>query len=260
MKNRLFITIWIIIVSLIASPLIAENTIIEAEFFLNNDPGEGNGTYLNTDSNTFQKNITLPNVSYGNNTIYVRAKDSLGRWGKAYPANFTVVEKLPPVQNTYDMSIIAAEYFIDNDPGQGKGIAIQAIDGSFNDKVEQFSIEDIPVNHLSLGNHTLFVRGKNQLNIWGPTKQIQFKRIEKNPPIQNEYQMSITAAEYFIDTDPGQGNGIPIHAMDDSFDSKIENFEISDIAVSHLPLGTHTVFVRGKNQLNIWGQTKQYTF
>ncbi|KPA16619.1 conserved hypothetical protein, secreted [Candidatus Magnetomorum sp. HK-1] len=260
MKHRLFITIWIIIVSLIASPLIAEHTIIEAEYFFNNDPGEGNGTYLNTDSNTFQKNITLPNVSYGNNTIYVRAKDSLGRWGKAYPANFIVVEKLPPVQNTYDMSIIAAEYFIDNDPGQGKGIAIQAIDGFFNDKIEQFAIDNISVNHLSLGKHTLFVRGKSHLGFWGPTKNIQFKRIEKNPPIQNEYQMSITAAEYFIDTDPGQGNGIPIIALDGNFDSKIENFEISNIAVSHLPLGTHTVFVRGKNQLNIWGPTKQYPF
>jgi hypothetical protein len=260
MKNSLFITIWIIIVSLLPASLIAENTIIEAEYFFNNDPGEGNGTYLNTDSNTFQKNMTLPNLPYGNNTVYVRAKDSLGRWGKAYPRNFTVVEKLPPVQNTYDMSIIAAEYFIDNDPGQGNGIAIQSTDGSFNDKIENFDIEDIPVNQLSLGNHTLFVRGKSQLGIWGPTKKIQFTKVEKNPPIQNEYHMSIISAEYFIDTDPDQGNGIPINALDGNFDSKIENFAIDNIPVNYLSLGNHTLFVRGKSQLGIWGPTKKIQF
>jgi hypothetical protein len=260
MKNSLFITIWIIIVSLVPASLIAETTIIEAEYFFNNDPGEGNGTYLNTDNNTFQKNTTIPNLPYGNNTIYVRAKDSLGRWGKAYPRNFTVVEKLPPIQNTYDMSVIAAEYFIDNDPGQGNGIAIQSTDGSFNDKIENFSIDNIAVNQLSLGNHTLFVRGKSQLGIWGPTKKVQFTRVEKNPPIQNEYQMSIFAAEYFIDTDPGQGNGTPLNAQDGNFDSKIENFSINNIPVNQVSLGNHTLFVRGKSQLGIWGPTKKIQF
>ena len=117
------------------------------------------------------------------------------------------IASLIPAYLFAENNIIAAEYFIDNDPEQGNGIAIQATDGSLNDKIEHFSIENIPVNDLSLGNHTLFVRGKSQLGIWGPTKKIQFNIVEKNPPIQNEYQMSIIAAEYFIDTDPGQGNG-----------------------------------------------------
>ena len=63
------------------------------------------------------------------------------------------------------------------------GIAIRATDGSFNDKIVNFSIDNIPVNHLSLGNHTLFVRGKSQLETWGQTEKIQFSRVEKNPPL-----------------------------------------------------------------------------
>ncbi|ETR67638.1 MAG: hypothetical protein OMM_05036 [Candidatus Magnetoglobus multicellularis str. Araruama] len=191
---------------------------------------------------------------------FISGKSQLGTWGPTKKIQFNIVEKNPPIQNEYHMSIIAAEYFVDNDPGQGNGIPINAHDGNFDSKIENFAIDDIAVNQLSLGTHTLFVRGKNQLGIWGPTKQYPFQRIEKNPPIQETYHMTITDAEYFIDTDPGEGNGMPVLATDSSFDDKIEPFSLSGIAVNHLIPGNHTLFVRGKDNFGRWGKPKAFQF
>ncbi len=65
---------------------------------------------------------------------------------------------------------------------------------------------------------------------------------------------NIAAAEYFIDTDPGQGLGTAMSASDTTFDSATENVTAS-VDVSSLADGTYTLYVRGQDSEGNWGAT-----
>ncbi|MCH8007494.1 MAG: WxL domain-containing protein [Chloroflexi bacterium] len=65
---------------------------------------------------------------------------------------------------------------------------------------------------------------------------------------------NIAAAEYFIDADPGEGNGTAMAAADASFNSATENVTAS-VDVSGLADGGYTLFVRGVDSEGNWGAT-----
>src|ERR1039458_9885149 len=60
----------------------------------------------------------------------------------------------------------------------------------------------------------------------------------------------VMAAEYFWDTDPGQGNGNPMIATNGSFN---QAFEVISQAASGLTTGTHTLNVRAEDSTGRWG-------
>ena len=60
------------------------------------------------------------------------------------------------------------------------------------------------------------------------------------PPLQ--------AAEYFVDTDPGEGNGTAFQAQDGAFDSEVESILPKDLNVTGLSVGPHLVGVRYQGQ------------
>jgi len=65
-----------------------------------------------------------------------------------------------------------AEYYIDNDPGQGKGIPMNAVDGYYdavNGNWESI-IANLDTNGLSDGNHTIYVRGMDIGKQWSAPK------------------------------------------------------------------------------------------
>ena len=92
--------------------------------------------------------------------------------------------------------IVEAEYFIDTDPGVGNGTSIsmsgEVIDSDFA----------IPTTSLSEGIHKLYVR---TLGIDGNWSLYANEVFYINPVQVNS--ANITSAEYFVDTDPGVGNG-----------------------------------------------------
>src|SRR5262245_55343284 len=64
-------------------------------------------------------------------------------------------------------------------------------------------------------------------------------------------QLGVINAEYFWDSDPGQGSGTAMTADDGSFNSALETVIAS---TSSLPAtGTHTFNVRVKDEDNSWG-------
>lgn len=66
-------------------------------------------------------------------------------------------------------------------------------------------------------------------------------------------QVTITQAEYFWDTDPGQGNATAISAADGNFNSAFEKIAASGI---NLPsVGLHKFNIRFKDNQNLWGST-----
>lgn len=142
-------------------------------------------------------------------------------------------------------SLTQAEYFWDNDPGVGLATAVQATDGTFNGAFEQLTKSGIIAP--SAGLHKFCIRVKDNTGQWGPVF-INVVNVEQpnTSPI-----MAVLQAEYFWDTDPGEGNGTAVLASDGTFDSAFEQLSKTGIALP--AVGLHVFNVRVKDNTGTWG-------
>ncbi|MBK6911662.1 MAG: hypothetical protein IPH10_12165 [bacterium] len=67
----------------------------------------------------------------------------------------------------------------------------------------------------------------------------------------------LTAAEYYINSDPGVGNGVPLTPDDGLYDERDEQFTDS---LSGLPVGLYIAGVRVRDNRGIWSETQVDTF
>lgn len=158
---------------------------------------------------------------------------------------YSLVAFLMMVVCSAQSSLTQAEYFWDNDPGLGLGIAVNATDGSFNSAIEQLTKTGITAP--SLGLHKFCIRVKDNTGTWGPV----FTNIINVEQPTTSSIMSITQAEYFWDTDPGQGLGTPVLAADGNFNSAIEQLTKTGIALP--AVGLHVFNIRIKDNTGTWG-------
>ncbi|MCO5259378.1 MAG: T9SS type A sorting domain-containing protein [Crocinitomicaceae bacterium] len=141
--------------------------------------------------------------------------------------------------------ITGAEYFIDTDPGVGNAIAVQAQDGNFDSAIESLFKNGISVG--TTGVHTFNVRVKDSDNNWGPVFKTVFNAT--SPLVVRSIKVS--QAEFFFDTDPGQGNGTTMVAFDGNFNDAIET--ISQFTGSMPTPGVHRLCIRVKDAAGSWG-------
>jgi hypothetical protein len=174
----------------------------------------------------------------------------------------------PAFNNTFTIdttapsgTIIGAEYFIDNDPGEGAGIFITVPDdGAYNSTKESVTFE-IDTTYLGIGSHTVYLRFKNSDGTWGVARPLANDIVAASPPnFSITGDLYISSAEYFIDEDPGEGNGYPVPVIDNDFDESVEDVELTDIDTSYLEAGIHTLFMRMKDSNGNWGIVRQYPF
>lgn len=219
-------------------------TIAAAEYYINSDPGNGNGIPLIASDGIFDEgeeifsaSFSVSGLSGGQHTVYVRSKDSEGNWSPERGYSFMVNEG-------DSLTIIAAEYYIDNDPGEGNGIPIQPVDGSFDGAHESLEFS-VNAAGLSIGRHYVYTRIQASNGKWGPARGYA---------INVENLVVISGAEFFFDTDPGEGNGTAIPApKDGSFDSAFEEIEESvDLSGFGLSVGVHTMYMRFRNSIGEW--------
>jgi len=144
------------------------------------------------------------------------------------------------------VSMSQAEYFWDTDPGQGNATAILATDGNFNSAFEQLTKTGITAP--SLGLHKFCIRVKDNTGAWGPV----FTNVISVVQGVTSTVVSISQAEYFWDTDPGQGNGIVILAFDGNFNSAFEKLQNATIPVPS-SVGLHVFNLRIKDNSGVWG-------
>ncbi|HMZ50373.1 MAG TPA: hypothetical protein PLP28_15420, partial [Flavobacteriales bacterium] len=133
-----------------------------------------------------------------------------------------------------------AEYFWDSDPGPGNGIAMSAMDGTFDRAFEQVLAYAIPP---SPGLHKLCVRVKGSDNSWGPV----FSTIMDVVAMRDA---RVITAECFWDADPGPGSGTPMLAFDGNFNSAFEQLSGNLTAPS---AGLHRLSIRVRGVDNTWG-------
>jgi hypothetical protein len=230
----------------VINPLTIRNArISQAELYWDTDPGQGNGTPLLAFDGNFNDAIEVAvantsQPSVGNHILNVRVKDANNNWG---PVFRTVVQVTTPF-NFRTIKIDLAELFWDTDPGAGNGTPMLAFDGNFNDAIETVFKNITPP---ALGNHLLHIRVKDGIGTWGPT----FRYVINITNPLTLRTIKVTQGEFFFDTDPGQGAGFPLVALDGNFDNAIEALNQN---WSFLPdTGFHVLNVRAKDANNTWG-------
>jgi hypothetical protein len=137
---------------------VANSSIVGAEYFFDNDPGIGNATSVSfTAGNNvnFDKIISTSGLATGIHTLHFRVKNAAQHW------SLNSSRLVYIINNAAVSNIVAAEYFIDNDPGIGSGTAISLTAGANVDISTTIS-----VSALDMGLHNLYVRVKDAGGKW----------------------------------------------------------------------------------------------
>lgn len=212
----------------------------KAEYFFDTDPGFGSGQDIPVTSDTVTTiaNLTLniTGLSLGTHRLFVRVRDQQGRWSLTSPGILNVIANISLPPHTAPGSIVGMEYFFDTDPGFDNAASLAITPG--ND-VSSSGLTDIST--LPVGTHRYFVRAKGQNGNWGQTQQHTLSIVTVTidlPP--HPVPAPVSALEYFIDTDPGFGNGVivPVTPTTD-----LSNYNLT-VAVPGLADGAHSLWVR----------------
>lgn len=142
--------------------------------------------------------------------------------------------------------IVAAEYYIDTDPGPGNGTSISA-NPPGSDARMTVDVPAVRIAGLPLGTHFLTVRFRNAAGDWSLAYTRVFERVGP-APVENG---QLAAAEYYFDTDPGPGNGTPIPGLLLAGDAQ-RTVEIPAAATASLSSGIHFLTVRFRNADGDW--------
>ena len=258
---------------------------------------------------------TVLALGEGAHAVSVRARDFLGNWGALTsvtlnldttgPATSAVAAIPNPNNGTLGVqvtsggafyervdatvidspshavssNIVTAEYYIDTDPGIGKGGAMFATDGVFSGSTEHVfaAIDLYAIAALTPGNHTIFVRGKDAAGNWGSTSSGTLvidkaaptvSGVTLAPPAANAQAVTVTASatdvatgnstiaggELFIDAVGAAGTGTAMTAGAASPSTTISG-SITAARVAALTAGPHTVYVRARDAAGNWGAT-----
>ena len=162
---------------------------------------------------------------------------------------------LLPLKVIAQDDIIAAEYYLDVDPGCGLGTSIPV--GLYENFAVNFSL-NLPTASISPGFHTINIRVKNQLGLWSVADSKVFYL--STDPVVPVATTDIVEAVYFFGADPGidSANNIPIPLTSGS----TVNFYqlITTAAPNNLPPGFHTISIRVKNQAGVWSVAETKAF
>ncbi|HHL51734.1 MAG TPA: hypothetical protein ENJ39_00015, partial [Flammeovirgaceae bacterium] len=135
--------------------------IVAMEYFIDSDPGIGNGGALGiTVGNTvdFNTMIATSTLSPGHHTLTVRAMDAYGLWSVLATRSFFVDAFAAD-------SLAGFEYFYDNDPGTGAANAVPLTPAL--DSLDSAFV--LPTTSLAAGSHVLGIRMRNKNNVYGLT-------------------------------------------------------------------------------------------
>ncbi len=194
--------------------------------------------------NTYAHIQLPPGLSIGQHNIVIRFRESTGLYTIPWLTTFFVTDSVTP-QDTTTPLITMIEYFFDDvDPSPGNGYPItvpfpsSVIDHTFN--------APLPLG-LTNGIHTILTRVKDDRNNWSIVEShIFYVGPDSIQNIQNN-ESPLILAEYYIDTDPGPGNGTSV-SITPGFTID-ENFSVN---ASSLSVGNHYICVRVKDLNNVW--------
>lgn len=239
-------------------PPVAPQNIVAAEYFIDTDPGHGRGTSITItaglDLSNTSATINTAALSNGTHRLYIRSRNNEGRWSltsvKEFIVNFDFTYGPAPVAA---QNIVTAEYYFDTDPGLGQGSAIAVTAGT---DISNFAVTTNTAG-LSNGTHRLYIRSKNNEGFWSLTSVKDFiVNADFTYPATPPSPQNVTAVEYFIDTDPGAGNG---HTISIAAGIDLSNINTA-VSTAGLSDGTHRMYIRSKNNEGRWSITSVKDF
>lgn len=218
--------------------LAQDTAVVQLEYFFDADQGVGNNTLVNVTpaaDGTFPFTANIAGLNVGYHKLYIRTKDSNGKW------SFTARRNVQVFASDAKTSIVSGEYFIDADPGFGSATPITV---TTPDSVilQNFSATTAG---LSVGYHKLYGRFKDNLGRWSLT-------LRRNIEIYNSDTNYVKNAEYFFKTDNGYGNCTEVKLANPSVDGTFS----FNIPLSAIPAGADTLFIRVRDSSeNKWSIT-----
>lgn len=228
--------------------------ITHLEYFINTDPGFGNGTPVTVpvpqpDLNSFAFSVPAAALPQGYYRFYLRSRDANGRWSHTHDAFFSnVVAPVYPVAPPAPVNIVRLEYAIDASPPFGGGTPIAVTPGV---QIAGLNVS-IPTTGLAAAPHVLYIRSQDANGRWSLTNINFFDNSVAPPyPAAPPAATPLQQMEYFIDTDPGFGLGTPV-SFTPGTDVTVP-FSVNGIAS-----GNHTFYIRSRN--NPWSVTNAVPF
>ena len=205
-----------------------------AEYWLDSDPGRGKATALTLSGNDGSLTLNTASLSAGIHVVGIRTAQGR-KWGQTYTHTFFV----PHGHGSGTLN--GVEWWLDEDPGRGKATTIAATGSD-----TQVTIP-VLTDQLSAGVHTIGVRAR-QDELWGQTYTHTFV------VLPGHGAGIITAAEWWLDEDPGRGKATPLAVSEGA-----EQLTLP-VPTGGMTNGTiHVVGVRVR-QNDIWGQTYTHSF
>ena len=145
------------------------------------------------------------------------------------------------------------EYFVDADPGQGNGVSIPVVDTE--EASASFELSAALLESMTDGMHMVGCRAMDEEGDWSTSERVFF--LLYTPP-ENLGTGEIAGGEYFIDTDPGVGNGVAIALSGIQDASTVVT--IPPGTLSALDSGFHLLGVRARNAENDWSAAERFGF
>lgn len=243
---------------LVACSGLQAQQVIRAEYYVDADPGFGNGIPVPVAPGTdvtasFQ--INLGSVPAGFHKVFFRAyvapyqvvenekNETKGGWSLTssrvfYKENFATSQAAPA-------DIVRGEYFLDADPGVGRGSNIPVTVGK---DLTNVSLA-VDISAVGAGFHRLYVRFQDVNNNWSLTAGRIFYK--ETLDVKGNATVNIVKGEYYIDADPGFGNGQNI-ALTPGTDLTNVVFATN---LSGVDRGFHKLYTRFKDANGAWSHT-----
>lgn len=234
--------------------LATAQNLIQAEYFIDTDPGFGNGIPIlitpAVDINSLVASINTTGLSTGIHRLNLRTRSNEGRWSITNSGEFLVDnDPVYPTVSPAPQNLVQAEYFINTDPGIGNGVSIPITPATdIANQVVAINTTGLP----AASTNRVYVRTRNNEGRWSISNLGTFVVDIVSDPAYTAAPpapQNIVQAEYFINTDPGFGNGTPITIT--------PGVDLSNVAVnvntSALPPSTtNNLFIRSRNNEGRW--------
>ncbi|XOV69976.1 MAG: immunoglobulin domain-containing protein [Verrucomicrobiota bacterium] len=139
------------------------------------------------------------------------------------------------------------EYFYDQDPGFGKGVAVD-FEADAQGRI-QMNL-NLPLDGLSVGMHQLFIRALNGRDEWS----IAHKHTFFVTPFAAQTVPTIAKGEYFFGEDPEEGNGTTLLPDNPSGGGVAFSIQTPPMQAGH-----HTLQFRSQDSFGNWSMPLKHT-